>query len=51
MKKKLLTIMLIMTVLAAMISGCGSKKKDQGGENAPAAEASAETADLRHQEH
>ena len=38
MKKKLLTIMLIMTVLAAMISGCGSKKKDQGGENAPAAE-------------
>ncbi|MBQ6364671.1 MAG: hypothetical protein IJH81_05815 [Lachnospiraceae bacterium] len=45
MKKKLLTIMLIMTVLAAMISGCGSKKKDQGGEGAPAAEASAETAE------
>lgn len=38
MKKKLLTIMLIMTVLAAMISGCGSKKKDQGGETAPAVE-------------
>ena len=45
MKKKLLTIMLIMTVLAALISGCGSKKKDQGGENAPAAEAVEEAAE------